>query len=935
MTTQGTTQQASLVFTANLSSPNTSTQPIFIDYAVQDGTNGSTAQHAVANVNYSFTNGILEILPGQSSATISVPIIGETNVNSTQNLTLNLFNPVHVNLAQTSVLGTITENPSLTPAITVSAGTGSNSTSGTGTVTFQINLSSPAGSSGVTFQYFTTDGTAVSGTDYTGVPSSSPQTVTIASGSSTATITISLPQAGSGQIGELDKTFTLNLLNPQNATLSGTTVTGTIHNTDFPTATISNASSVTVPATGSTQYTFTVNLSQASQQPITIHYALGGTAVLNTDYTTTSGSSSGTVTIAAGQTSGTVTVSIPNTANNGRTLTLTLSSPTEVTLNQTTASTTISTLPLLNITEVDGKNNGTSVTFNLQLSASPQQPVVITYSTSDGTAHSGVDYTGIGSTQLTISDTNVHTITIPVTSVATIENNLTFTLNVSATNANLASSTVTGTIDNVNFPTATLAASLAVTAKPSGTTPLTFTVTLSSASPQTITIPYTLGGTAVLNTDYTTTGGTNSGTITIPGGQGTTTATVTVNVLNNTTVGTNPTVTLTLGTPVDVTINGNNAATTTIDETQVVSVGNQSAQAPPAGSGTMTFTASLTHAVSTATIIDLTYGTGGDTAVSGTDYTPGPTTVTIPANSTSATFSVTLTSQSVFQLNKVFTVGLSLDGSDSGVALSSTSATGTITPGVAEPSLTITPGSASVNAPSSGSTPATYTFTVTLSAASGAATTFSYSTVDGTAKAGTQYTATSATNVTIPAGQTTFTISVPVLPETINEANSNFTVVLSNASNATISTGTATGTIDNQVARADRFGQLDAIHRRHHQRSVSHHAHLVLGKRPGDHPQLLDDRWPGSVGRTRCQGRHVAHQWHRLRNHQRSGNDPGRTAIGNDQRTSRRRDAVQRAQGLHVHRGIGHQLHTIWQHAHRRRSDQQLGCQTQLVDRRV
>lgn len=88
----------------------------------------------------------------------------------------------------------------------------------------------------------------------------------------------------------------------------------------------------------------------------------------------------------------------------------------------------------------------------------------------------------------------------------------------------------------------------------------------------------------------------------------------------------------------------------------------------------------------------------------------------------------------------------------------------------------------------------TATFTVTLSAASTQAVTIQYTTVDGTAKAGTDYQATSGT-VTIQPGQTKVTILVPIKGGTANVPDSTFTVHLSLPSGATIADADGVGTI--------------------------------------------------------------------------------------------------------------------------------------------
>jgi hypothetical protein len=85
-------------------------------------------------------------------------------------------------------------------------------------------------------------------------------------------------------------------------------------------------------------------------------------------------------------------------------------------------------------------------------------------------------------------------------------------------------------------------------------------------------------------------------------------------------------------------------------------------------------------------------------------------------------------------------------------------------------------------------------FTVRLSAPSGRTVTINFATADGTAVAGIDYTTTTGTVTFLP-GQTTQTITVPVLGDTLDEANETFVVNLTNPTNATVSGAQGTVTI--------------------------------------------------------------------------------------------------------------------------------------------
>ena len=104
-------------------------------------------------------------------------------------------------------------------------------------------------------------------------------------------------------------------------------------------------------------------------------------------------------------------------------------------------------------------------------------------------------------------------------------------------------------------------------------------------------------------------------------------------------------------------------------------------------------------------------------------------------------------------------------------------------------------------------------FVISLDRSSTLTVTVDYATSNGTATAGSDYTATSGT-LTFNPGDVTKTVSVPVLDDAIDDGGDTMTFTLSNASNARIADGTATGTIENsdplQQAWIARFGRTVA-----------------------------------------------------------------------------------------------------------------------------
>ena len=140
-------------------------------------------------------------------------------------------------------------------------------------------------------------------------------------------------------------------------------------------------------------------------------------------------------------------------------------------------------------------------------------------------------------------------------------------------------------------------------------------------------------------------------------------------------------------------------------------------------------------------------------------------------------------------------------------------------------------------------------FAVTLSRAPSGTVTVDYATADGTATAGSDYTAVNGA-LTFAAGETSKTVSVAVLDDAHDEGSETLTLSLSNASGAYIEDGTATGTINNTdhmpKAWLARFGRtvaeqvLDAVGARVEGNSNSQGpARLTLG----GHQVVLDASW--------------------------------------------------------------------------------------------
>ena len=221
-----------------------------------------------------------------------------------------------------------------------------------------------------------------------------------------------------------------------------------------------------------------------------------------------------------------------------------------------------------------------------------------------------------------------------------------------------------------------------------------------------------------------------------------------------------------------------------------VSVTNATVAEGNSGAAALAFTVALSKA-STGTVT-VGYATANGTATAGSDYTAASGTLTFAPGVTSQKITVAVAGDTVVEPDETVTVTLS---TPSGANLGAAVATGTITNDDIAPVLpTVSVANATVAEGNSGTT--TLPFTVTLSKASTSAVTVGYATANGTATAGSDYTAASGT-LTFAPGVTSQKINVGVTGDAAVESDETFTVTLTAPSGATLATAAATGTITN------------------------------------------------------------------------------------------------------------------------------------------
>jgi glucose/arabinose dehydrogenase len=203
------------------------------------------------------------------------------------------------------------------------------------------------------------------------------------------------------------------------------------------------------------------------------------------------------------------------------------------------------------------------------------------------------------------------------------------------------------------------------------------------------------------------------------------------------------------------------------------------------GAGPAVFTVTLGSGIGQQTTVQ--YSTTPGTATAGTDYTAASGIITFPPNQTSRTVSIPLVNDALDEDDETFFVNLT---APSGISIGDGQAQGTITDDDPLPALTAADCAALEG--DAGSNPCA--FGVTLTPPSGRAVAVGYTTQNGSATAGTDYTTASGT-LSFAAGVTSGVVPVSVLGDTALEGTETFALALASPTNATLADAQGDGVI--------------------------------------------------------------------------------------------------------------------------------------------
>jgi hypothetical protein len=643
-----------------------------------------------------------------------------------------------------------------------------------GTASFTVTYSGPNAT--ITVNYATVNGTATAGSDYT---ASTGVVTLVKGGCKCGTVTVPITN---DSMDEAAETFFVNLSNPSAGELGDPQGLGTITDDDAaPTLSIDDVT-VSEGDAGTVVATFTMTKAGSTSFTTTVDYTTADvTATAGTDYT----AASGTLTFAAGDASEPINVIVKGDvlAEPTETFHVDLSNPTNATIADAQGVGTIQNdedTPLVTVSDVTVSEAAGTATFTVSISRQSTQTVTVDHATTDGTATAGSDYTSLtGTTTFAPGDSSEQVI-VSISDDATYESDEGFTLDLSnVSNATIQDGSGAGTITNDDAAPTFSIDDVTVSEGDAGTTIATFTVTRAGSTALSSTVDYaTSDSTAAAPLDYLA----SNGSLTF--GPAATTKSIDVTVNGDVVDEIHETFNVDLSNATNATITDAQGVGT-IQNDEDVSLASIDDVSVSETDGTATFT--ITLSMPNALTVTVHHATTDDTAVGGSDFTVVSGTTTFLPGDTSETVVVPILNDATYEHDESYSIDLS-DVTNG--LIQDTSGSGSILNEDAAPVLTIDDVSVTEHTGS----PVTATFTVTKTGSTEVDALVDWTTVDGTAFAGTDYTA-AADTLTFGPGQTTRTINVTVRGDALHEPSESFSITLSEPDDATIGDPTAIGTI--------------------------------------------------------------------------------------------------------------------------------------------
>ena len=819
--TLSVTQQGSEVGPTNIiyrlqaSKVNNTGSPITFSFNPTGGTAQAVADYA------NFAGSTLSIPNGSDFTTFTVNVLDDTLFENTHTVIGTISNPsdAAIDLSTSTIVVTADIVDDDNPVDGINADlsvTQQGAEAGPTNIVYTVTLAKANNTSGnINFTISATGGIAISGSDYISFGSNS---ISVPSGSATGTFTVSVTDDATFENTE---TLQLTLSAPSDPAihLNTPSASGNIVDNDNASATIAAVLAATKVGTeqGPTSLIYTVTLAKPNYSVNgDITFAInptGGSATAGADYTDFTG---GTITVPYSKAFGTLSIPVVDDTflenNESVQATISASSDPAIILSTPTATGTITdndnipnSIPATLTVDTNGDEAGpVSLVYRVTLTKTndTHAPISFVISPSGGTANEGVDYFNFSNATISVPDgSNTGTYTAAVTDDALFENTETATATISGStdpSVYIATNSATANILDNDNGAATVNASLSATVNgnEAGLVGVQFTVTLASVNNTGAPITFTIGqsgGTATVGSDYTSFTGS---TVTVPVGSAT--GTFTASVLQDTLFENSETLQATISSPSDPAINiatasatgtildNDNGAGTVTSVLSAVQTGTESGTA-------LRWRVRLGTVNNTGGGISFTINPTGGTATNVADYADfSGLTVTVPNGSTDGFLDVAPVDDALFENTESVQATISAP-TDPAVALTTATASGNIT----DNDNTANSIDATIAVTQNGNEtgPVNVIFTVTLAKVNNTSSAITINlTNTGTATLTSDYTAVSATTISIPVGANSATRTLTVVDDALFENNETVINTLTTASDPAIRTNSSSAT---------------------------------------------------------------------------------------------------------------------------------------------
>nr|WP_277883323.1 Calx-beta domain-containing protein [Nostoc flagelliforme] len=620
-------------------------------------TNGT----ATAPGDYDNSSITVNFADGETSKTITIPIVNDNIYESNETVNLTLINPTNgaaLGTQKTATL-TIVDNDALPGAIAFSAA--NYSVNEDGTPITVVTLTRTGGSDGAVSVILTpTNGTATASSDFI----SNPITVNFANGETSKTVTIPVIN---DTINESNETINLTLTNVTGGATIGaqnTAVLTIIDNDPLPgTLAFSNAN-YTVNEDGTPITIVTVTRTGGSDGAVSAIVNLtNGSAIAPNDYSNTPIN----VNFANGETSKTVTIPITNDAllEGNETINLSLTNPTGGAILGTQQNAT------LVIIDNDVQLAFSNSTFSVNEDGIPINQVTVvrsgltssgvsaTIELSNGTATTPSDYTDTPITVTFAAGETSKIVAIPIINDSVLE--ATETLSLTLTNptggATLGTqkTAILNIVDNDVVPGVIQFSNANYSINENGTPVTAITLTRTGGSDGAVSVRVDLSnGSAIAGSDY------NNSSITVNFADGETSKTVTIPIIDDSILESNETINLSLSNPINgVVIGTQNSAIVNVIDNDFKPILTVNIAAEEATEGN-TIQGTVTRNSDTTEPLTVTLANSDNTQIT------VPTTVTIAAGASSVNFNISAVDDTLIELPKNYSIIASAQGFISG-----------------------------------------------------------------------------------------------------------------------------------------------------------------------------------------------------------------------------------------------------------------------------